>query len=111
MGLRQQVSELRSADAPLIAYMGDKLHLKMLTTVLFSMYTSKDERISSTERHQPKEWTNEDNQNVLHSYSKSGDRTQRRYRKRMIEIWTEPKGFNSTSQNLADQNRIILKKN
>ena len=55
-----------------------------------------------------KKWTRKDNRNVLHCYLKSNP-TQRGYRKRMIEIWTETTKF-KTSQRLVEQSRIILKK-
>ena len=36
--------------------------------------------------------------------------TQRGYRKRMIEIWEKCNGFQTRSQKLADQVRMIIKK-
>ena len=46
---------------------------------------------------------------MIHCYFRSNP-TQRRYRKRMIEIWQECSNFQTTSQRLADQVRTIIKK-
>ena len=62
-----------------------------------------------TQRRQRKKWTRKDKKHVLYCYLKSKP-TQRRYRKRMIEIWTETVWFDATSKWLADQDRIIRTK-
>ena len=49
------------------------------------------------------------NQLALHRYFRSNP-TQRGYGKIMIEIWQECSSFQTTSQRLADQVRIIIKK-
>ena len=46
---------------------------------------------------------------VLHCYFRSNP-SQSGYKKRMIEIWQECVGFQTTSQRLADQVRTIIKK-
>ena len=61
------------------------------------------------QRPKRKTWTREDNQLALHCYFRSNP-SQRRYRKRMIDIWQEFASFPTTSQRLADQVRTIIKK-
>ena len=56
-----------------------------------------------------KVWTRENNIQVLHCYFKSNP-AQRGYRKRMLQIWNDNNNFNTTSQRLADQARMILNK-
>ena len=55
-----------------------------------------------------KKGTREDNKNVIDCYFKN-EPIQRGYRKRIMEIWSELAKFNSTSQILAEQARMILK--
>ena len=61
-------------------------------------YTNNDQGNHSMDRYQ---WKNEPKN--CYNQTEIGNR------KRMIEIWTESTGFN-TSQRFADQARIILKK-
>ena len=67
--------------------------------------TKNDQRNHSTQRRQRKIRTKEDNKNVLHCYF---NLAQRRYK--TIEIWAESARFNTKSQRLADQVRLILMK-
>ncbi len=62
---------------------------------------------NTSERYQRKIWTREDNKNVIHSYFKSNP-TQRRYKKKIMEIWTESAKSN-TSQRFAKR-QIMFKK-
>ena len=55
-----------------------------------------------------KNGTKEDDTKLINCYFKN-NQTQRKYWKQMMEIWTESGKFN-TSQRLADQARLILKK-
>ena len=61
------------------------------------------------QRPKRKTWTREDNQLALQCYFKSNP-SQRRYRKRMSEIWQKCASFQTTSQRLADQVRTIIKR-
>ena len=72
-------------------------------------YINGDLRNHINQRTKRKAWTRDDNQLALHGYFRSNP-TQRGYRKRMMEIWQELSNFQTTSQRLADQVRIIIKK-
>ena len=52
---------------------------------------------------------NKDNKLALRSYFRSNP-TQRGYRKRMIDIWEEFTRFKITNKRLADQAKMIIKK-
>ena len=65
-------------------------------------YTNNDQSNYSTERHQRKKWIKEDNKHLLHCYFKTNP-SQREYRKRIKDIWTESARFNVTSQKIADE--------
>ena len=70
------------------------------TNVVLSNHTSQ--------RRRHKTWTRRDNQRELHCYFRCYS-TQRRYKKRMIEIWGKCTRFQTTAQSLADQVRTIIK--
>ena len=72
-------------------------------------YMNDDICNHNDQRPKRKTWTREDNHLALHCYFKSNP-PQRGYWKRMIEIWQECASFQTTSQRLADQVRIIIKK-
>ena len=73
-------------------------------TVVIDIFISKKQ----FQRHQKKKQTREDNKKVIDCYFKS-NLTQRGYKKRMMEIWTESVKF-YRNQNLTDQAWLILKK-
>ena len=75
----------------------------------FFRYTNDDLRNYNNQRRKHKTWTREDNKLVLHGYFRS-NLIQRKYRKRMIEIWQECASFQTTSQRITDQVRTIIKK-
>ena len=75
----------------------------------FFRYINDDVRNHNDQRPKRKRWTREDNQLALQCYFRRNP-SQRRYRKRMIEIWQECAKFQTTSQRLADQVRTIIKK-
>ena len=75
----------------------------------FFRYINDDVRNHNDHRPKRKTGTKEDNQLALQCYFRSNP-SQRRYRKRMIEIWQECAKFQTTSQRLADQVRTIIKK-
>ena len=81
--------------------------LQMLT--FFFRYKNDDLRNHTNQRRKHKTWTREDNQFALDCYFRSKP-TQRRYRKRMIEIWQECATFQTTSQRHADQVWTMIKK-
>ena len=72
-------------------------------------YMNDDISNHNDQRLKRKTWTREDNQLALHCYFRSNP-SQRRYRKRMIEIWQESATFHTTSQRFADQVRTIIRK-
>ena len=81
-----------------------------LTNVGCSLFRYLNNDISNHNDQRPKRktWTREDNKLAQHYYFKRNT-LQRGYRKRMIKIWQERASF-QTSQRLADQVRIIIKK-
>ena len=56
-----------------------------------------------------KKWTRENNTKVNHCYFKINP-TQKAYRKRTMEIWTESSKFNKKKQWLTDKTRLIFKR-
>ena len=75
----------------------------------FFRYRNDDERNHNYQRPTRKTWTSEDNQLAQQCYFRNNP-SLRGYRKRMIEIWQECAKFQTTSQRLADQVRMIIKK-
>ena len=75
----------------------------------FFRYTNDYVGIHNDQRPKRKTWSREYNQLAPHSYSRS-NLSQRRYRKRMIEIRQECTSFQTTRQRLADQVGTMIKK-
>ena len=75
----------------------------------FFRYTNEDLRNLNNQIPKGKKWTREDNKLSIHCYFRS-NRTQRGYRKRMIEIWLEFSSFRTTSKRKADRVRTIIRK-
>ena len=75
----------------------------------FSWYINIDISILSYQKLQRRKLTWEDNKLALYCYFGS-NYTRSGYRKWMIEIWNECNWFKTTSQRLADQARLIIKK-
>ena len=74
----------------------------------FFWYTNDEQIDHSHQRPQSRTWTREDNKLAFYCYFRS-NLAKRRYRKRMIEIWTEFARFKATNQSLADKVRTITK--
>ena len=72
-------------------------------------YKNDNETNHDDQRPTRKTWTWEDNHLALQCYFRS-NRSQRGYRKRMIEIWKECAKFQTTSQRLTNQVRTIIQK-
>ena len=75
----------------------------------FSRYTNDGLINFSNQRLQRRKGTRKDNKLALHCNFLSKP-TLKGYRKRMMDIWEECACFTTTSQILADQSRIIIKK-
>ena len=75
----------------------------------FFRYTNDGFRNHNNHKPKHKTWTTEDNQLALRCYFRR-NRSQIKFRNRMIEIWQEYASFQTTSQRLADQVRKIIKK-
>ena len=65
-------------------------------------YTKKYQSNNASERPQRKKGTRKDNKNLIQSYFESNP-TKRKYRKLMIEIWTESTKLDTSSQRLTVQ--------
>ena len=91
MRLKQKIWVTWSAGAPFTANMGDSTSILQLQAALFFEYLN-----------------DEQNKN-LYCYFRSNP-IQRKYRKRIIEIWVELARFMTTNQRLADQVRTIINK-
>ena len=97
-----------SEGALQISNMGETKAILRMLAVLFSgtrTTTYETTQTSDTNR----KWTREDNKFTLHCYFRNSP-AQRGYRRRMIEICEECTRFQTTSQRLVDQVRIIIKK-
>ena len=94
-----------SADALLIANIGDPIFILRMLAIPFSgtqmaiLGTTPTKDLNG--KHRLGKTTN--------CYFRSNP-TQRGYRKRMMEIWQEHSNFQITSRRLADQVRTIIKK-
>ena len=106
LNMTQHRTQATGLGVMISRYSPDNLHGRpdhhpMNVCCSFFRYTNDDLRNYTNQRHKHKTWTKEDKQLALHCYFRS-NLTQRRYRKRMIEIWQECANFQTTSQRLAD---------